>query len=64
MIEIKYRKIRNETSKLVEQAYRTHLNKVIGNLKEDSRGFYMFTKFKRREFIGISPLKVNRANLL
>jgi len=42
MIEIKYRKIRNETSKLVEQAYRTHLNKVIGNLKEDSRGFYRF----------------------
>jgi len=56
----KYRKLRNETSKLVEQAYRTDLNKVIGNLKEDRRGYYRSIKSKRRESIGIPPLKVNK----
>ena len=51
----RYRKARNLASKEISLAYNRHLNAVIGNLSEDSRGFYRSSN--RREQIIVESLR-------
>ena len=53
----RYKKVRNQVSKAVDESYHGHLNNILGNVKQNPRAFYRYIKARKSDSVGIPPLK-------
>ena len=53
----RYRKTRNLASKLIDDSYSDHLNKILNSDGSSNREFYRFIKSRKTEKVGVPDLK-------
>ena len=52
----RYRKVRNQTSRLIDDAYSDYFNKMFSSDMPSNHEFYRFIKSKKTENLGIPDL--------
>ena len=61
---VKYCEIRNECTKVVRRAKRKFEKSIVGNMKNDAKGFWAYVKDQTKSRSGICDLKNENNNLI